>query len=172
MRPMTTLPVRALVIEDYADARELYVIVLELAGFDVESAGTGPEGLALARQRPPAVVVLDLGLPGQSGLDVARELRRMATTADAVILMVSGHAGPGYQTLAEDAGCDAALAKPCTPEELVLVVSELLEAKGQSTSSWAVTNHWPGSSDPDLIRDPRDPESNFERLPAAEASRA
>ena len=131
---VTDEPVRALIIEDYADAREMYVLALELAGFVVDAAGTALAALELAHRSAPAVAVVDIGLPGtMSGLDVVRELRRSAITADAIIVVLSAHSGPGYQDAAEKAGCDIALEKPCLPDELLSIVLGLMRSRGRRT---------------------------------------
>lgn len=125
---------RALIIEDYADARDMYVLALQTVGFEVDSADTASKGLELAHQNAPAVAIVDVGLPGGvSGLDVVRELRRTAITADAIIVVLSALSGPGYKDSAEQAGCDIALEKPCPPDELLSVVVGLLRSRGRPT---------------------------------------
>ena len=71
---MTTRP-RVLLVEDYADSREMYVLYLETQGFEVLSAGDGRTGLALAGAQAIDVAVLDLGLPQLDGLELTRRLR-------------------------------------------------------------------------------------------------
>ena len=125
--------VPALVIEDYDDARELYVLALQLAGFDARGAASARQALAMMQTFTPAVVIVDLSLPEQSGLDISRILRRTAVVADAIIVMVSGSSGPSYFVDAEAAGCDAALTKPCPPDELLGTVLALMRAKHRPT---------------------------------------
>ena len=74
----TTAPVprRVLMIEDYADARDSLRSLLELSGHEVREAADGPTGVELALRLQPDVVLIDIGLPGLDGYDVARRIRR------------------------------------------------------------------------------------------------
>ncbi|MBX7056922.1 MAG: response regulator [Leptospirales bacterium] len=82
-----------LVIEDDAALRENLLLALELEGYHAIGAGQGADGLRLARERHPAVALLDLTLPDIDGLEVARELKRGALTRDTLIIVLSGRGG-------------------------------------------------------------------------------
>jgi PAS domain S-box-containing protein len=110
---------RVVIVEDGADTAESLGELLELRGFVVALAATGPEGVELCRRLRPEAVVCDLGLPGMSGFDVARALRADAATAGAVLVAVSGYAQDEDRRRARDAGFDALLAKPARADDLV-----------------------------------------------------
>jgi two-component system, cell cycle response regulator DivK len=104
-----------LLVEDNEDSREIYTTVLRHQGFRVRIAVTGEEALAMALQERPDAVVLDLGLPGMDGVEVARRLRGEASTAAVPILVLTVHAQPHDREGAEEAGCDRYLVKPADP---------------------------------------------------------
>jgi PAS domain S-box-containing protein len=102
-----------LVIEDNPDAAESARLLLSLAGHDVAVAHDGAEGLQLARQLPPDVVLCDIGLPaGLSGYDVARALRADPRLASAFLIALTGYGRDEDQRHAREAGFDLHLTKP------------------------------------------------------------
>jgi EAL domain-containing protein (putative c-di-GMP-specific phosphodiesterase class I)/DNA-binding response OmpR family regulator len=108
-----------LVIDDDAHLRGLVVFALRRASFEPIEAATGEAGLAILETVRPAVVVLDMGLPGMSGLEVIRTLRQRPATATLPILMMTG-SGDGDTVLrALEVGADDFLAKPVRLDELV-----------------------------------------------------
>jgi two-component system, OmpR family, alkaline phosphatase synthesis response regulator PhoP len=96
---------------------------LRSAGFSVTTAGDGDAALASARARPPDLVVLDLGLPGRDGLDVARELRR---TSPVPIIMLTARGDETDRVLGLELGADDYLVKPFSPRELLARVRAVL----------------------------------------------
>jgi CheY-like chemotaxis protein len=107
-----------LVVEDNRDAADSLRMFLELAGAQVAVAYTGPEGLQMARQFGPDVVLCDIGLPGLSGYEVARCLRQDPATAGVHLVAVSGYGQPEDREKSRRAGFDAHLVKPVEPGEL------------------------------------------------------
>jgi DNA-binding response OmpR family regulator len=103
---------RILIIEDDAAIREMLRRRLELRGFAVEQAVDGESGLAMIRASPPDVVILDYGLPGISGWDVARALRAEPRFATLPVIALTAHAGPAARSEALAAGCTAFFTKP------------------------------------------------------------
>lgn len=103
---------RILIIEDDAAIREMLVRRLELRGFEVDEAPDGETGLAMIRAARPAVVVLDHGLPGISGWDVARALRADPAFAALPVIALTAHAGEPIRRQALEAGCTTFLTKP------------------------------------------------------------
>jgi len=103
---------RILVIEDDAAIREMLVRRLRLRGFTVEEAANGEVGLALIRQSAPDALILDHGLPGASGWDVARTLRADERFASLPIIALTAHAGEPSRRDALGAGCTTFLTKP------------------------------------------------------------
>ena len=118
-----------LVVDDEADVLQLVERNLSLAGFHVIEAGDGAAALAAARRELPALIVLDIMLPGMSGLDVTRQLKRDAATAAISILLLSARAGEIDRILGFELGVDDFLAKPFSPRELVLRVKAILSRK-------------------------------------------
>jgi DNA-binding response OmpR family regulator len=117
---------RALVIEDVADFRELLVSELELAGFSVAEAADGEEGLAEVRSFEPDVVVLDLMLPRLNGFSLARVVRAFERERKIAILAVSALTSEPLRNMALNAGCDSFLGKPVTTNEVIEEVRRLL----------------------------------------------
>jgi CheY-like chemotaxis protein len=118
-----------LVVDDMADTRRLMRRVLERAGFQVVEAATGELAIeAIARERP-ALVVLDLRLPGMSGFDVARWVRQHDDPAIArtMLLACSASVQPEVQREAQDAGCDAFEGKPFDVGGFAGRIRQLLE---------------------------------------------
>jgi two-component system CheB/CheR fusion protein len=76
---------RILVVDDNADAAELLALLLRAEGHEVMTAGDGPTAPQMARDFLPTVALLDLGLPGMDGYEVARQLRQNAALADAAL---------------------------------------------------------------------------------------
>ena len=97
--------------------------LLELKGFAVSVAASGPEGVELCRRERPDAVVCDLGLPGMTGFEVARALRADPATAGAVLVAVSGYAQDDDRRKAAEAGFDALLPKPADTEELARLLT-------------------------------------------------
>lgn len=114
-----------LVVEDNIDGRELLVALLEDLGFAVKSAGDGPEALALAQQTAPWLVLLDIGLPGISGYEVARRMREQLGLRDTKIVALTGWGAAQDRQRSADAGIDVHLTKPVDPDELERFVSQV-----------------------------------------------
>ncbi len=117
---------RILVIEDDEDVARLERVVLERAGYDVRHAGTGAEGLDLAESFRPDVVILDVGLPDISGLDVCTSL---SNSNNAFVLMVSGHSREQDVLLGLGLGADDYITKPFSGNELVARVASFLRRR-------------------------------------------
>jgi two-component system, cell cycle response regulator DivK len=114
---------RALVVDDYDDAREMYAEFLGFKGFDVVQAQNGLQAVALAESLLPDLIVLDLALPDIDGIEVTRRLKMSPATAPIPIVMLTANAQSRMLDEARKAGCAAVLAKPCTPDELLEIVS-------------------------------------------------
>ena len=110
---------RVLIIEDFEDAIELYADYLRFHGLEVLTAATGPEGLALARDQMPVLIIMDAGLPGMSGWEATERLKADPNTANICVMMLTGHVFEDAERRAEAAGVDVFLRKPCLPDELL-----------------------------------------------------
>jgi len=115
---------RVLVIEDNPDAAESLREVLELGGHDVAIAHDGPEGVRIAHDLMPEVVLCDIGLPGMDGYAVARSLRADAKLAGCLLVALTGYALPEDIAKATAAGFDQHLAKPPSMEKLEQVLAD------------------------------------------------
>jgi DNA-binding response OmpR family regulator len=115
-----------LVADDDADIRDLVVYKLEQAGFEVISVGDGHTALDQARSRRPTLAVLDVSMPGLSGIDVCRTLRADAVTAGMLIIMLTARVREQDVEGAFGAGADDYVTKPFSPRELVSRIQALL----------------------------------------------
>jgi CheY-like chemotaxis protein len=113
-----------LLIEDNVDARDALRVLLQLEGYDVEAAGDGPQGLEIARAKTPAVALIDIGLPGMDGYEVARRLRALAGSRSFLVAL-TGYSDPDDRRRAEEAGFDAHVVKPVDPDELTRLLARL-----------------------------------------------
>ena len=117
------VPVRILVVDDDPALRELLNDYLTASGFVVEAAGDGVEMHARLAQAMPDAIVLDLMLPGEDGLSLARGLRK---TSDVPILMLSARGEEIDRVVGLEVGADDYLAKPFSPRELLARLRALL----------------------------------------------
>jgi two-component system alkaline phosphatase synthesis response regulator PhoP len=118
-----TLVKTVLVVDDEPRIVDLARDYLEHAGFGVLTASDGPSALRAARTRKPDVLVLDLGLPGMDGLDVARELRRDSSVP---IVMLTARDDELDRILGLEIGADDYVTKPFSPRELVARIRAIL----------------------------------------------
>ena len=117
-----------LVIEDNAANMKLAVFLLERAHHEVLQATDAEEGLRLAQARRPALILMDLQLPGMDGLAATRHLKGDAATRDIKIVALTALAMNGDRERIVAAGCDAYVAKPLRYQDLLRVVEELTAA--------------------------------------------
>jgi two-component system phosphate regulon response regulator PhoB len=121
---------RILVVDDEPDIVALVAYHLAKSGYRVSTAAGGADALAMARQERPALVVLDLMLPGMSGYDVLEQLRTAEGTADVPVLMLTARREEQDRIRGLSAGADDYLTKPFSPQELVLRVGAILRRVG------------------------------------------
>ncbi|MBS0658898.1 MAG: PAS domain-containing protein [Verrucomicrobia bacterium] len=117
----STLPAmarRLLVVDDNADSAQAMAMLQRARGHEVRTAGDGPQALELAQEFRPEVVLLDIGLPGMDGFEVARRLRAEPAQAGLRIYAMSGYRSDQDLAQAEEAGFDAYLVKPVDLERL------------------------------------------------------
>ncbi len=112
------IPLRVLVVDDDHDTADSLRLLLTLWGHDARCTYDGPSALALAAGFRPDVVLLDLAMPGMSGMDVARRLRQMRETQAARVIAVSGYSRPEDISDALASGCDQHFTKPIALDEL------------------------------------------------------
>ncbi|MBI4516595.1 MAG: response regulator [Deltaproteobacteria bacterium] len=115
-----------LVVEDEPDIAELLRFNLEQAGFAVVPAGRGEQALELVRRRRPALLILDLMLPGIDGLEVCRRIRSDAATTRLPIVMLTAKAAEVDRVVGLEMGADDYVTKPFSPRELMARVRAVL----------------------------------------------
>lgn len=117
---------RILIVEDEANILEALSFILSRAGWDVRGHGKGDNALAEVLRLSPDILVLDVMLPGRSGLDILRDLRAQPETSDLPVLMLTakGQAKDRDEALAR--GADAFLTKPFSNADLLEVVGKLV----------------------------------------------
>lgn len=116
-----------LVVDDFADNREMFAEYLVLSGFEVDEAATGRDALDRAFASVPDVIVMDLSLPEISGWEATRQLKADPRTHHVPVIALTGHALADHAREAKEAGCDAFLTKPCLPDALVAEIRRQMD---------------------------------------------
>ena len=136
-------PESVLVVDDEPDIVALVAYHLAKAGYRVSTAATGPDALALARRERPALVVLDLMLPGMSGFEVLEQLRKDEATKHIAVLMLTARKEESDRIRGLSLGADDYLTKPFSPPELVLRVRAILRRVGAAPEAGDVLHAGP-----------------------------
>ena len=126
--PIKASPGKILIIDDNADASEALAMLLASEGHVVETRLDGPQGLEAASTFRPDVVLLDIGLPGMDGYEVAKKLRGSAATLGAMLIAVTGYGQPGDQLRSAEVGFDHHMVKPVD----VAALTRLLAGEAKS----------------------------------------
>ena len=121
---------RVLVVDDNADAAETLAMLLKHWGHDVKLAVDGPTALETAAAQHPDLVLLDIGLPGMSGYEVAEQIRANPTLSDTVLVAMTGYGQAEDKKRSRQAGFTLHLVKPVEPPLLQKLLSSLGEARG------------------------------------------
>lgn len=130
-----------LVVDDFADNREMFAEYLTISGFDVAQAENGREALDHAFSSVPDVIVMDLSLPEISGWEATRRLKADPRTCHVRVIALTGHALADHAREAQEAGCDAFLTKPCLPDALVAEIRR--QVRGAALDPGAPDFHAP-----------------------------
>jgi CheY-like chemotaxis protein len=109
---------RVLIADDNVDAAESLQLWLQMAGHDVHVAHDGTSAVVAAESVRPEVVLLDIGMPGMSGFDVARHLRRMPWGREMVLIALTGWGQEEDRLKTSAAGFDHHLTKPVPPDDI------------------------------------------------------
>jgi DNA-binding response OmpR family regulator len=119
-----------LIVEDDPDLRRMWRLALTLEGFEVSEAEDGLDALRLVEERPPDLIVLDLGLPRLSGLSVQQEIAAHVVTRDLpVVIVTASEEELGHVPV------PCILRKPVTPDQLVQAVRKCLHAAAPGLGS-------------------------------------
>jgi CheY-like chemotaxis protein len=116
---------RVVIVEDNLAAADSLRLLLDLHGYEVRVACTGPEGVRLAQEWPPEVVLCDIGLPGLDGYGVATLLRQHPATSQARLIAVTANDSDADRRRSQEVGFERHLVKPVDPDLLL----ELLAAR-------------------------------------------
>jgi two-component system, OmpR family, phosphate regulon response regulator PhoB len=121
---------RILIVEDELDAAEMLALNLRNAGYEVEVATDGGQGLQVARTVRPDLIVLDQMLPSMSGTEICMALRAAPDTADLPIIMLTARAAEVDRVRGLEVGADDYVTKPYSIKELILRIQALLRRRG------------------------------------------
>ncbi len=119
---------RILVVEDNDDSRGLYRHMLEKMGHEVFEATNGKEAIKVAIKSSPQMVIMDLSMPEVDGFQATSALRSIKNFSVTPILAITAYPPSHWRDKAEDAGCDAFLQKPFTPDDLSAALDKLIAA--------------------------------------------
>jgi two-component system cell cycle response regulator DivK len=117
---------RVLVIDDHEDNRRILRDLLTNAGYEVIEAVTGEEAVTSARAHSPALILMDIQLPGIDGYEATRRIKADPALRAIPIIAVTSYALSGDDRKAYEAGCDAYVSKPFSPRAFLAKVSEYL----------------------------------------------
>ena len=117
---------KVLIVEDNPLNLELASDLLEASGFRVFHAGTAEEGLRIATESAPDVILMDVSLPGMDGLAATKAIKSNPATRHLTVVALTAHAMKGDEDLALNAGCDGYLAKPIDTRTFVKKVSNFI----------------------------------------------
>lgn len=141
-----TMTHRILVVDDEPDITALVAYHLAKAGYQVSTATNGAEALKTAAEQRPDVIVLDLTLPGLSGLDVLQALRKQRETRDVGVIMLTARREEADRIRGLSLGADDYLTKPFSPSELTIRVAAIIRrlaapstASGSQVSAGPIT---------------------------------
>jgi CheY-like chemotaxis protein len=124
-----------LLVEDHEDSRQMYAEFLKTS-FEVVATADAEQGLAVLRERRVDILVTDLSLPGMNGYELVAKVRSDAALRTVPIVCLSGYGGLAHEQRARAAGCDRILQKPCMPDALADIATELIrEAASRSGRS-------------------------------------
>ena len=133
------MPAKLLILEDDDALSALLAYNLNSEGFETVFVKSGDDGLSAAKTHRPNLVILDWLVPGQSGIEVCRELRRNPETSDLPIIMLTAKGLPNDKILAFDAGVDDYVVKPFSVAELIARIHGLLRRAGTSAEMHRAT---------------------------------
>ncbi len=117
---------RILVVEDQEDNRLILRDLLTSAGYEIIEALDGEDGVRLTEQDPPDLILMDIQLPVLDGYEAARRIKANPALRHIPIIAVTSYALSGDDIKARAAGCDAYIAKPYSPRELLAMVRRFL----------------------------------------------
>jgi len=115
-----------LLVEDNEDNRTVYRTILEHFGYEVIEARNGEDGIRMAREDHPDLILMDISIPLIDGWEATKILKGDAATANIPIIALTAHALATDRAKAQEVGCDGYLAKPCEPRRVVAEVEKFI----------------------------------------------
>ena len=117
---------KILVVEDTEDNRQILRDLLGMAGYDMIEAHDGAEGVAKAAEHKPDLILMDIQMPVMDGYEATRRIKANPDLKAIPIVAVTSYALSGDEQKTRDAGCDAYIAKPYSPRQMLAKVREIL----------------------------------------------
>ena len=118
---------RILVVEDHEDNRQILRDLLASAGYEMIEAGNGEDGVAAAASERPDLILMDIQLPILDGYEATRQIKANPALSAIPIIVVTSYALSGDEEKARTAGCDAYVAKPYSPRQLLARIRDFLD---------------------------------------------
>ena len=115
-----------LVVEDQEDNRRILRDLLTNAGFEIAEAPTGEDGVRMATENPPRLILMDIQLPGIDGHETTRRIRAETSLKQVPIIAVTSYALSGDDVKAREAGCNDYISKPYSPRALLRMIQHYL----------------------------------------------
>ena len=119
---------KILVVEDTEDNRQILRDLLGMAGYDMVEANDGAEGVAKATEHKPDLILMDIQMPVMDGYEATRRIKANPDLKSIPIVAVTSYALSGDEEKTRAAGCDAYIAKPYSPRQMLAKVREILGA--------------------------------------------
>ena len=117
---------KILVVEDTEDNRQILRDLLGMAGYDMIEAHDGAEGVAKAAEHKPDLILMDIQMPVMDGYEATRRIKANPELKAIPVIAVTSYALSGDEQKTRDAGCDAYIAKPYSPRQMLAKVREIL----------------------------------------------
>lgn len=115
-----------LIVEDDSDSQYVYQLYLRHKGFEVFGARTGEDGLRMAHEHKPDVILMDISIPGLDGWEVTRRLKGDDTTRDIPVIAITAHAFHEDRERSKEVGCHGFLTKPCEPGDVLIEIRRVI----------------------------------------------
>jgi two-component system, sensor histidine kinase ChiS len=147
-RGATQAPTTVLIVEDNEDNLFTLRAILAPMSFEIVAASTGRQAIDRCRAQLPDLVIMDVQMPGMSGLQATGAIRALPGGADVPILALTAQAMKGDRERILEAGCDAYLAKPVAPRELRAMVTNLIESRRTQAAGASLTGEPHGAHTP------------------------
>ncbi len=117
---------KILVIEDTEDNRQILRDLLGMAGYEMIEAHDGAEGVAMAERHLPDLILMDIQMPVMDGYEATRRIKAVPELKSVPVIAVTSYALSGDEARTREAGCDAYIAKPYSPRQLLAKVREII----------------------------------------------